>query len=136
MAGYRRPGSGLSRFWRLPLGKVPEVSPKELKRWIDEGRPLQLVDSRMGLEYAMGTVAEAQHAPVTGLPGAMDRLNLDPKRPVVVLCLSGHRSLPGTRLLRSRGIEAYSLRGGIGAWKLNGFPLIDPNRRKSRGWIF
>ncbi len=127
MPGIVTPGLGLPRFWRLPLGKVPGVSPKELKRWIDEGRHLQFVDSRTGLEYQMGTIAGARHAPVTELPSAIDRLNLDPQRPVVVLCLSGHRSLPGTRLLRSRGIEAYSLKGGIGAWILNGFPLVDPN---------
>ncbi len=132
MPGNVTPGSGLPRLWRLPLGKVPEVSPKELKRWIDEGRLLQLVDSRTGLEYQIGTIAGARHAPLTELPGAIDRLNLDPQRPVVVLCLSGHRSLPGTRLLRSRGVEAYSLRGGIGAWRLHGFPLVNPNGRKDR----
>jgi rhodanese-related sulfurtransferase len=117
----------LSRLWWLPLGKVPEVEPAGLKRWLDEGRPLQLIDSRTGLEFQSGTIVEARHAPVTGLPGSIDRLDLDPEKPVVVLCLSGHRSLPGTRLLRARGIEAYSLRGGMIAWKLAGFPLVSPN---------
>jgi rhodanese-related sulfurtransferase len=41
----------------------------------------------------------------------------------VVLCLSGHRSLPGTRWLRARGFEAYSLEGGLMAWKKTGFEL-------------
>jgi rhodanese-related sulfurtransferase len=117
----------LSRFWRLPFGKVPEVNAQELKHWFDEGRPLQIVDSRTDFEYRMGTLPGAQHAPVSDLPEAIDRLGLDPARPIVVLCLSGHRSLPGTRLLRSRGMEAYSLRGGIAAWKLSGYPLADPN---------
>jgi len=112
-----------SFFWWLPFGKVPEISPEELKRWLEEGRNLQLIDSRTELEYNQGTIARARHAPVTGLPGSIDRLDLDPDRPVVVLCFSGHRSLPGTRLLRSRGIEAYSLRGGISSWKSRGFPI-------------
>jgi rhodanese-related sulfurtransferase len=122
--------SRLSRFWRLPFGNVPEVSAPELKRWLDEGRALQLVDSRTGPEYRLGTLSGAQHAPITNLPGAIDRLDLDSARPVVVLCLSGHRSLPGTRLLRARGIEAYSLKGGLADWKLSGFPLVDPNDKK------
>jgi rhodanese-related sulfurtransferase len=123
MPANHRLSADLTRFWRLPLGKVPEVTPNELKRWMDEGRPLQLVDSRTGLEYSMGTIAGARHAPMGELPGSIDRLDLNPQYPVVVLCLSGHRSLPGTRLLRSRGLEAYSLKGGIGNWILQGFPL-------------
>jgi len=107
--------------WWLPFGKVPEVDPKTLKRWLDEGRPLQLVDSRTGLEYSQGTIGDAKHAPVTELPGSIDRLDLDSERPIVLLCLSGHRSRPGTRLLRGRGYEAYSLKGGVMAWKRKGY---------------
>jgi rhodanese-related sulfurtransferase len=104
---------------------VPEVSPAELRRWLDEARPLQLVDARTTMEYHQGTIGHARLAPVTDLPGALDRLNLDPNIPVVVLCLSGHRSLPGTRLLRERGFEAYSLKGGLFAWRRAGYRL-DP----------
>jgi rhodanese-related sulfurtransferase len=117
----------LKRFWWLPFGRAPEISPKQLKQWLDEGKPVQLVDSRTELEYRQGTIDSAHHAPVTSLPASIDRLDLDPKKPVVVLCLSGHRSLPGTRLLRSRGVEAYSMRGGITSWKLKGFPTTKPD---------
>jgi rhodanese-related sulfurtransferase len=116
----------LNRFWWLPFGNAPKVTPDQLKQWLDEGVPLQLVDSRTDMEYSQGTIDSARHAPVTRLPGSVDRLNLDPNKPVVFLCLSGHRSLPGTRLLRSRGIEAYSMSGGITAWKLKGYPLKKP----------
>lgn len=119
----------LKRFWWLPFGRAPEISPKQLKQWLDEGKPIQLVDSRTELEYRQGTIGSARHAPVTTLPGSIDRLDLDPQKPVVVLCLSGHRSLPGTRLLRSRGIEAYNMKGGITAWRLKGYPI---NKTKSR----
>ncbi len=111
--------------WWLPVGNAPEIGPHELKRWLDEGRPVQLVDSRTGLEYSQGTIGNAEHAPVTELPGALNRLHLDPSRPVVVLCLTGHRSLPGTRLLRNRGFEAYSLKGGVLNWQRNGYRLAN-----------
>jgi rhodanese-related sulfurtransferase len=110
-------------LWWLFIGNVPEISPQELQRWLDSGRPVQLVDSRTGLEYRQGTIAGARHAPVTNLPGVLEDLDLDPERPVVFLCFSGHRSKPGTRLLRWRGFEAYSLKGGILAWKQVGYPL-------------
>jgi rhodanese-related sulfurtransferase len=109
--------------WWLPLGQAPEISPAELKRWLDEGRPLQIADARTGLEYSQGTIGKARHAPLTEMPRSLADLKLDPSTPVVMLCLSGHRSLPGTRWLRARGYEAYSLKGGIMAWKSAGYDL-------------
>jgi rhodanese-related sulfurtransferase len=122
----------LLSLWWLPFGKVQEIRPHDLRRWLEEGRPVQILDARTGLEYSQGTIADYQgksagHAPVTEMPGSIERIPLDPKRPVVVLCLSGHRSRPGTRWLRARGYEAYSLKGGVGAWKLAGFPLQKPD---------
>ena len=110
-------------LWWLPFGRVPKITPQQLHRWLEEGRPLQLVDSRTRMEYQQGTIAHAPSALVSELPGALDRLDLDPEKAVVFLCLSGHRSRPGTRLLRARGYEAYSLKGGIMAWKRAGYPL-------------
>ena len=111
------------RFWWLPFGDVHEISPQTLKSWLDSGSSVQLLDARTGLEYSSGTIADAQHAPVTGLPGRLDSIELDPDRPVVVLCASGHRSRPWARLLAARGIEAYSLKGGLLAWRSAGFRL-------------
>jgi rhodanese-related sulfurtransferase len=112
--------------WRIPWGRVPEVSPQQLNEWLKSGQPLQVVDSRTGAEYQQGTIGRAKHAPVTDLPGSLERLNLDPSRPVVVLCLSGHRSIPGTRWLRANGFEAYSLQGGVMNWRMAGFPIHKP----------
>ncbi len=112
--------------WWLPLGRAPQIDSQSLKRWLEEGRPLQLVDARTGLEYRQGTIGDARHAPLSEMPGSLARLALDPSQPVVMLCLSGHRSLPGARWLRARGYEAFSLQGGILAWKGAGFPLNGP----------
>jgi rhodanese-related sulfurtransferase len=60
------------------------------------------------------------------MPASIQRLPIDPDHPVIMLCLSGHRSRPGTRWLRARGIEAYSLKGGILAWKQAGYQLNEP----------
>jgi rhodanese-related sulfurtransferase len=118
----------LPRLWWLPAGRVPEIKAEDLKQWLDEGRPLQLVDARTALEFRQGTIADALHAPLTEMPGSIQRLDLQTGVPVVVLCLSGHRSLPGTRWLRARGYEAYSLQGGILAWKRAGLDLNPPGR--------
>ncbi len=119
----------MSSLWWLPFGKVPEVSPQELADWLEEGRPLQLADARTRREYESGSIGEAEHAPVTEMPSSIERLDLSQAQPVVMLCLSGHRSRPGTRWLRARGIQAYSLQGGVSAWVRAGLPLTRPNRR-------
>lgn len=113
----------LPSLWKLPVGRVPEISPEKFQRWLADGREVQVVDARTALEFQQGTIGSAQHAPVTEVPAALERLNLDPGKPVVVLCLSGHRSRPGTRWLRAHGFEAYSLQGGVLAWRRAGYPL-------------
>ena len=118
----------LKRFWWLPSGKAPEISPQELNKWLQNGKNVQVVDARTAPEYQQGTIYNAQHAPLTDMPGSMERLTLDPERVIVVLCLTGHRSLPGTRWLRARGYQAYSLEGGLLAWKKAGFELNQPER--------
>lgn len=116
----------LPALWWLPLGRVPEISPQELQTWLEEGRPVQLADARTRFEYEGGSLSGARFAPLTGMPESLEDLPLDPRQPVVMLCLSGHRSRPGTRWLRARGYQAYSLRGGVAAWRLAGFALTSP----------
>jgi rhodanese-related sulfurtransferase len=111
---------------RLLFGKVPQIPPQEFNRWLQEGRPVQVVDARTNLEYQQGTISNAQHAPVSEMPGSLERVPLDATVPVVVLCLSGHRSRPGTLWLRARGYEAYSLQGGVIAWRAAGFSTERP----------
>lgn len=119
----------LKRFWWMPAGKVHEISPEEFNLWLQNEKAVQVVDARTALEYSQGTVGAAQHAPLTDMPGSLERLALDPALPVVMLCLTGHRSIPGTRWLRSRGYQSYSLQGGIMAWKRAGFDLDLPSIR-------
>jgi rhodanese-related sulfurtransferase len=108
------------------FSKIPEISPQEFNSWLKSGRSVQVVDARTKLEFDQGSIGPAIHAPLTEMPASMERLKLDASRPVVVLCLSGHRSRPGTRWLRERGYEAYSLKGGVMAWKLAGYPVGRP----------
>ncbi len=116
----------IEALWWLPLGKVPELSPQDFHEWLKDGRRVQVVDARTTLEYQTGTIGQAASAPLTEMPQSMQRLSFDPARPVVVLCLSGHRSRPGVRWLRARGIKAYSLQGGVMAWKAAGFSVEKP----------
>ncbi|CAN7541165.1 rhodanese-like domain-containing protein [Arthrobacter sp. LjRoot78] len=80
-----------------------------------------LIDVRSAQEWRSGHAPQAKHLPLdrlqTGAPG------LQKDRPVVAMCQSGVRSASAARLLAGQGYEAYSLRGGIGAWRQAGEPV-------------
>jgi rhodanese-related sulfurtransferase len=80
----------------------------------------QIVDVRTGLEYALAHAPGAVHIPIGELEDRMDEL--DEGQPVYVMCMTGHRSIPGTKLLVDAGFEAYDVLGGFIAWSRAGLP--------------
>lgn len=104
--------------WWFPFGRVEEIEPRELgDRLQNDGRDLQLLDVRSAIEYAEGHVANTRNVPITDLPDRLAGLGLDPARPVIAICLSGHRSVPAYRLLKRAGYtQVFSLSGGMLAW--------------------
>lgn len=104
--------------WWFPFGRVEEIAPRELYNKLrNDGADLQLLDVRSTTEYAEGHIAKTQNVPITVLPKQVDQLKLDPTKPVIAICLSGHRSVPAYRLLKRAGyVQVYSLSGGMLAW--------------------
>lgn len=81
----------------------------------------QLVDVRQPDEVAIAAFPGALNLPLDRLPSLLGQLN--PDRPVAVLCHHGVRSEMASRFLEQRGFAAVShLEGGIDAWS----QLIDP----------
>ncbi|MBI4787591.1 MAG: rhodanese-like domain-containing protein [Chloroflexi bacterium] len=104
--------------WWWPFGRVDEIEPRELQLKIGAGADLQLLDVREHFEHEAGHIAGARNVPIHDLPRRLDALRLDPRRPVVAICLSGHRSIPAYRLLKRKGFrEVRSLAGGMMAWR-------------------
>lgn len=104
--------------WWFPFGHVDEIAPRELyNRLLNDGADLQLLDVRSTTEYAESHIAKTQNVPITALPKQIDHLEFDPAKPIVAICLSGHRSVPAYRLLKRAGYsQVYSLSGGMLAW--------------------
>lgn len=103
---------------------VPEIAPQEVARRLDAGEALQVLDVRATEHLARGSIrlgrAMQFHAmprsQLVKLPG-LDALGLDPERPVAVVCGHGNSSKAAAAFLRERGIEAFSMRGGMAAWE-------------------
>jgi UPF0176 protein len=100
---------------RAPSPKLP---PQELKRWLDEGRPVTLLDVRNDYEVRLGTFAGAEAIGVDhfrDFPAAADE-RLAPRRdePIVMFCTGGIRCEKAGPYLEQLGFgEVYQLEGGI-----------------------
>jgi len=96
----------------------PRLPAKELKRWLDEGRPVTLLDTRNTYEVKLGTFAGAVTLPIRHFrkfPAAVDGLPEELKQaPVVSFCTGGIRCEKAAPYLERAGFrEVYQLEGGI-----------------------
>jgi molybdopterin/thiamine biosynthesis adenylyltransferase/rhodanese-related sulfurtransferase/molybdopterin converting factor small subunit len=99
-----------------------EISTPELKAWLDEGRPVTLLDVRNPQEFEINRLEGARLIP---LPELQDRLGeLDPADTIVTYCHHGPRSGRAVNFLRQMGFSrAINLAGGIESWSL----MVDPS---------
>ena len=95
------------------LREIGAVELQELLQ-LQENPPL-LIDVRQPQEYAAGHIPGALLFPLGQVENFL--LPLDQKRPVVVYCRSGKRSLVAAGILCRLGLtEVFSLKGGILGW--------------------
>lgn len=99
-----------------------QVKIEQAEKKLTEGA--QLLDVRTKEEWDEGHLKGAKLVTVTE-EGFIDKAKaaLDPKKPVVVYCRSGKRSVIATEQLRAAGYTVYDLEGGITAWKAAGKPV-------------
>lgn len=84
---------------------------------------VQVVDCRTEREWRSGHIQGARLMSLGSLRGQAGEL--DPERPVIVVCKSGHRSGIAARQLSGAGCsDVKSLAGGVDAWRRAGKPLV------------
>jgi adenylyltransferase/sulfurtransferase len=106
-----------------PARAIDEMEPVELKRRLDRGEPLNVLDVREPHERA---IAQLPHTHAIPMGSCVERMHeLDPARPTVVFCRSGGRSARVIQALRAAGFNGalFNLRGGTLAWS----DMVDPS---------
>jgi molybdopterin/thiamine biosynthesis adenylyltransferase/rhodanese-related sulfurtransferase len=94
---------------------VEEIGAGELRRRLDAGEPLEIIDVREPHEWAVCRIEGARLVPLGSLAQRIHEL--DPARTYVLHCRSGVRSARAVGLLRQAGFRhLLNLRGGILAW--------------------
>jgi rhodanese-related sulfurtransferase len=97
---------------------LPTIDPQTLKRRLDEGSAV-LIDIREPVEHARERIAGARLVPLS----AVDRYQLAGDKAVVFHCRTGSRTTANAGILLAKNCpQAYSLAGGLEAWKTAGLP--------------
>ena len=101
-----------------------EITPADVKRRLDSGEKLHLIDCREPNEHAICNIAGAELIPMNSTPQHLQHLEgLADDAPIIVYCHHGMRSLMVVNWLRQQGVEeCSSMSGGIDQWSLS----IDP----------
>ncbi|MFO1446694.1 MAG: rhodanese-like domain-containing protein [Opitutaceae bacterium] len=96
----------------------PKLSAQQLKQWLDEGRPITLLDTRNEYEARIGTFTGALRLGIDhfrDFPAAVRQLPESLKdQPVVMFCTGGIRCEKAGPLLEREGFRSvHQLEGGI-----------------------
>jgi adenylyltransferase/sulfurtransferase len=103
---------------------IPQLTVKELKRRIDAGEDVYILDVREPYEYRIAQIG-GKLIPQTDVPNRLAEIDRD--REIIVQCRSGVRSQRIAEFLKQQGYpRVVNLAGGILAWA----DEIDPKMQK------
>ena len=106
-------------------GAIAAISVSDLKRKIDNGDAVVIVDVREPFEYEIARIENSKLIPLGELPERLDEL--DRAKEIVALCHTGTRSALAVDLLQEAGFtNTFNLAGGIEAWANE----IDPTMQR------
>ena len=95
---------------------MQEITATDLKRRLDTGEDIQIIDVREPNEVAIGRIPNSVHIPLGQVLNRMSEI--DENRETVVHCKMGGRSARAIEALQRSGFKGnlMNLKGGILAW--------------------
>ncbi len=104
-----------------------EISPRALKKRLDAGENIAILDIREPHERQICKLSDTIHIPMADLPTRIGELNSWKDKELVVYCRSGGRSAHSANFLRTQGFQCVlNLEGGVLAWS----DEVDPSMPK------
>jgi len=99
------------------------IAVETLRTWLEEGRPVTVLDVRPAAEREEWAIPGSLHVNAYDAlkardPAALADVDVPSDGPVVTVCAAGKTSLIAAEQLAARGVEALSLEGGMKAWSL------------------
>ena len=96
---------------------IPQISPEELKSWLERGTDIAIVDVREPHEWNIVNLGKlgSKLVPLNELPERTGEFDI--AQNIVLHCRSGVRSAKALRILQDAGFKKiWNLDGGILAW--------------------
>jgi len=106
--------------------QVATILPQEVKRRIDEQKPLVLLDVRESQELTgeLGHLRGVKHIPIASLSGRLSEMSEFKDADLVTVCRSGARAHTAAQILMQSGFRSvFDMAGGMEAWNNAGFPV-------------
>ncbi|MGD6872921.1 rhodanese-like domain-containing protein [Sutcliffiella horikoshii] len=97
------------------MSEIQTISTDELKKKLDAGEELHLVDVREDEEIEMGKIKQAEHIRMGDIPENLDKLDKD--KEYIVICRSGRRSENVCHYLQDQGYKVRNMVGGMLEWE-------------------
>jgi rhodanese-related sulfurtransferase len=94
------------------------ISVETLRTWLEEGRKVSIVDVRPMRERVEWAIPASLHIDAYEAlkahdPTALSSLDLPTETPVITVCAAGKTSQIAAEQLAERGLQVYSLEGGM-----------------------
>ena len=118
----------LPRLIKRLRGSFAWIEVNELKRRLDRGDPVTVVDVRGPAEFTgpLGHIANARNIPITELDSRLAELSGLERAPIVLVCLTDKRSAAAAGTLRAAGFSQINvLRRGMERWNESGLPVVE-----------
>jgi rhodanese-related sulfurtransferase len=110
--------------------RIKEEDYREVKKKIESGHPLVLVDTREDSEWARGHIPGAVHLSKGIIERDIEKAIPDKSSEIVLYCGGGFRSALAADNLQKMGYtRVLSMDGGIRGWREKGFALTNAVNR-------
>ena len=110
------------------LREKPMLAVDELKRRLDAGEKLLLLDVRSAADFAgeKGHIAGALNIPLEELAARLGELESRREQPVLLVCTTDRRSSKAAAQLAAAGFaQVQVVQGGMSAWRERGWPVVN-----------
>jgi rhodanese-related sulfurtransferase len=105
--------------------RIKEEDFRDIKKKLDAGEPMIIVDTREDNEWARGHIPNAVHLGKGVIERDIEKAIPDKDAPLVLYCGGGYRSALAADNLQKMGYRnVISMDGGWRGWTEAGFPTI------------
>lgn len=91
------------------------ITAEEVRKNLEEGKDLNLVDVREDEEVAEGKIPGAKHIPLGSIEER--KAEFDQNKEYIMVCRSGGRSGKATQFLQDHGYNVINMEGGMLSWE-------------------